>query len=216
MIRTLILGAAAVFAALGGSAEATRSLAFDVFMNGDRVGRHSVTLTGPAGAETAQIAIDMAGAVGPIRFSYSHRCTEQWDAGAIKSVSCKDTQGKRVRTLTATRVGDQLQVQGHSFKGLTPMPVLPSSWYRAQTLTASSLLDTRNGRVLPVRVRNMGAETLTLAEGPVAATRYRVRGTAEADIWYDAQGRWVGMKYSVFGQRFEYRKVSPLASAPRA
>lgn len=189
---------------------------FEVIMNGSPVGRHRVEVREDGGAVTADVRIDMKGRVGPIGFTYAHSCTERYAGTRLQSLDCVDREGRRTQTVRASREGEGLRIAGPRNSGLAPASVVPTSWWNAAILRQSQVLDTRNGRVIPLRVERIGAETLTADGRQVAATRYRVRGSATADLWYDGEGRWLKMQFRLRGQSFVYRKLTPIASAPSA
>lgn len=193
-------------------AAAPGATAFDIYMNGERIGRHTVSVARSGEDVRADVRIDMAGRVGPFAFTYAHRCTETWRGGALAALDCEDKEGRKVKTLTARAEAGKLAVSADGRPAAAPANVLPSTWWRAQTIGADKLLDTRNGKVLPVRIRTVGPETVQTASGPVAATRYQLEGSTRADLWYDRDGRWVKIAFRLRGQSFEYR----MATAPDA
>lgn len=215
-----VLAALAAAAALIGSAQAAITpgrVEFEIFRNGTPTGRHVVEVSRAGDAVTARVSIDMAGRVGPFAYAYTHRCTETWRDDALQSLTCTDQERNRPeRRVTAQRNGAGLDVQGAAFTGTAPFGVEPSSWWRKAALQEARILDTRTGALLPLTVQRIGEETVQVGGASVRATRYRVTGTTAADVWYDAEGRWVKMTFRVRGQNFEYRKVTPVASAPRA
>lgn len=221
MTRSAPLVAALVLApALAAPAVAQASTAgrteFQILMNGNPVGRHSVTVTVSGQTATADIAIDMAGRVGPIRFSYSHRCRETWAGNALQSMDCTDVENGARKSARARRDGATIAITGTGFTGTVPATLLPSSWWRSGTVRQSELLDSRDGRVTRVRVQRLGESTVTVAGSPVPATHWRIRGSVNTDLWYDSAGRWVGTAFRLAGQSFEYRKTTRLENAPRA
>lgn len=192
------------------------SLAFDVYMNGGRVGRHAIDVVQTSAGETrADVRIDLAGRVGPFSFTYAHRCTETWRGRALQSLACEDREGRKVRRLTAQASGDRLVLDVNGRPAAAPVDVLPSTWWRAGTAKASALLDTRNGKMLSVRVRTVGREMVEAPDGVVEATRYHLEGSTKADLWYDGSGRFVKMAFRLRGQSFEYKLVTPVSTAPR-
>ncbi len=42
----------------------------------------------------------------------------------------------------------------------------------------------------------MGRENFTLDGRTIQADRVRVQGTLTSDLWYDAEGRWVGCAFT--------------------
>ncbi len=217
-MRSLVLAAVAFAAAAPAFASqaTTGRTEFRIYMNGAPVGRHVVSVTPAAGGVEADVSIDMKGRVGPFAFSYTHRCEERWSGDALQSLACTDRENNRAKSARATRDAGGVRVEGTAFKGEAPATIEPSSWWRSDTVRQSRLIDTRTGALMPVRVTRIGTETVDVGGERVQATRYRVRASQDADIWYDQAGRWVKMSFRLRGQQFEYRKVTPVASAPRA
>lgn len=217
-MRRVFLAAVAFAAAAPAVASqpATGRTEFRIYMNGEPVGRHVVSVTPTAGGVEADVSIDMKGRVGPFGFSYTHRCAERWSGDALQSLVCTDRENNRAQSARATRAGDAVRIEGSAFKGVGPATIEPSSWWRSDTVRQTRLIDTRTGALMPVRVTRIGTEAVEVAGERVQATRYRVRASQDADIWYDQAGRWVKMSFRVRGQQFEYRKVTPVSAAPRA
>jgi Family of unknown function (DUF6134) len=188
---------------------------FEILMNGKPVGRHVVTVTEAGSLTRARIEIDMAGRIGPIGFTYSHRCDEAWSGDTLVSINCTDRENRKTASLSGQRDGVNLKINGTGFKGNAPAGILPSSWWRASTTRQRQIMDSRDGRIANFSVNRVGAETLQIGGAPVQTTHYRVRGVAAKDLWYDAQGRWVRSTFRLAGQSFDYRKRTPVASAPR-
>lgn len=189
---------------------------FDVFRGGEKNGRHAVEVARAGEGYTVRVSIDLAGQVLLFPFSYRHRCTETWAAGQLAALSCTDQEnGGRTQAVTAQRREGGLQVRGPGFNGVAPAALIPTSWWRRDIMGQSQLLDTRTGRLMPVRVRRIGEETVQAGGELVRATRYRLSAASDTDVWYDVEGRWVRMSFSISGQTFEYRLISPRSSAPK-
>lgn len=218
-MKQVILAALAgtsILAAPGVSEASTGRTEFEILMNGRPVGRHVVTVTEASGTTTARIAINMAGRIGPINFSYNHRCEERWRGNQLMSLNCSDTENRATRTVSGSLTGPNFVVDGTAFKGNAPASILPTSWWRSATTSAGRALSTRDGRLTNLSATRIGNETVTVAGSPVQATRYRIRGPVTTELWYDSAGRWVGNAFRIAGQSFTYRKLTPLSSAPRA
>jgi hypothetical protein len=188
---------------------------FEILMNGRPVGRHVVTVTEAGGITTARISIDMAGRVGPIGFTYAHRCEEQWRGNQLINLTCTDRENRSTKTVSGMLEGTNFVINGSGFRGNAPANILPTSWWRSATLRQNRVVNTRDGKLSPLSATRVGVETLTIGGAPVQATHYRIRGPANTDLWYDANGRWVGNAFRIAGQSFVYRKLTPLAGAPR-
>jgi hypothetical protein len=104
---------------------------FEILMNGRPVGRHVVTVTEAGGITTARISIDMAGRVGPIGFTYAHRCEEQWRGNQLINLTCTDRENRSTKTVSGMLEGTNFVINGSGFRGNAPANILP-------TATASS------------------------------------------------------------------------------
>jgi hypothetical protein len=184
-------------------------------MNGRPVGHHVVTVTEAGGITTARIAIDMAGRVGPIGFSYTHRCEERWRGNQLLRLDCTDRENRSSKSVSGSLVGGKFVVQGTGFKGAVPAEIVPTSWWRSATVRQSRILNSRDGKLTPIQAKSLGETTVTIGGVSVPATHYRIRGPANTDVYYDKLGRWVGTAFRIAGQSFVYQKLTPLSSAPR-
>jgi hypothetical protein len=219
MSRTSLALAASGLAALAALAPAVAEAitpgrtSFQILMNGNPVGTHSVTVSGGGDTASVRVAIDMAGRIGPVRFTYSHRCEETWRRGALQSLNCTDRENNRTSSVSVALEGSALAVNGTGFRGQAPVATLPSSWWNAGTVRQSGrVLDSRDGRLIRLAATRVG-------ESQVAgqrATHWRLRGGVDKDIWYDEAGRWVKSSFRLAGQAFEYRLTTPVSAAPRA
>lgn len=208
--------AAAATPAAAASSVTPGRIEFDVFRGGERSGRHAVEVARAGDGFTVRVSIDLAGQVLLFPFSYAHRCTETWSAGKLTRMACTDREnGGATQQISAQAQNGRLQIRGPGFNGVAPSEALPTSWWRYDIMRQSRLLDTRTGRMMPVRVRRVGEETVQVGAERVRATRYRLTGSADTDVWYDSEGRWVRMTFTISGQTFEYRLTSPRSAAPK-
>ena len=188
---------------------------FEITMNGRAIGNHIITVTEAAGITTARISIDMAGRVGPIGFTYSHRCEEQWRGAQLLKLDCTDRENRSTKTLKGALVGPNFVVNGSGFKGNAPASILPTSWWRLSTVRQTRIMNSRDGKLTNISASRVGLQPVDTAAGPVQATHYRIRGPANTELYYDASGRWVGNTFRLAGQSFAYRMLTPISGAPR-
>lgn len=188
---------------------------FEIMMNGRAIGNHIVTVTEAAGITTARISIEMAGRVGPIGFTYSHRCEEQWRGAQLLKVDCTDRENRSTKTLTGALVGTNFVVNGSGFKGNAPTTILPTSWWRFSTIRQSRIMNSRDGKLTSISASRVGPDMVSTAAGPIQATHFRIRGPANTELYYDAAGRWVGNTFRLAGQSFAYKLLTPVTAAPR-
>jgi hypothetical protein len=203
-------------AIMNDSARATPGrIDFEITMNGRPIGNHEVAVTEAGGITTARISIDMAGRVGPIGFTYAHRCEEQWRGTQLLRLDCTDRENRSTKTLTGALEGANFVVNGSGFKGNVPVTIIPTSWWRFSTVRQSRIMNSRDGKLANINASRVGPATLASANGPIQATHFRVRGPANTELYYDASGRWVGNTFRLAGQNFAYRLLTPVSGAPK-
>lgn len=150
------------------------SLRFDVVRKGKDIGDHTYRFSGGKGAFTVKVATDIAVKVPLIRttaYSFKHASVEQWKGGKLQQISSNTNDD-----------GDphQLKTAG---KG-----ALPASLWNDDIVRSGKLLNTIDGKMMKVRVADLGNETVKTRRGAVAAHHYRMSGDLARDLWYDADG----------------------------
>lgn len=203
--------AALTLLSLSPSAAAAAELdaAFDIIRKGDRIGFHAVKVeeTGDGGFRV-ETRIEMQVKFGPIPvFRYEHVSTELWRDGKVVSVESTTDNNGKAESLKAERMGDLLAVDGTQYKGEAPGDAIPSSYWNKAIVSTKTLLDTQNGRLIDVKVANLG-ETTSPTGAP--AEQHRVSGSVDLNLWYSGE-RWVGADFVVRGQSLTYRLVDEAA-----
>ncbi len=206
MFRTLLLVLLLMVAAPQARAFQAQNLVFDVTQNGSPFGTHRITVRPSGDTTSVSVAISLRATAGPITlFSYNHTCTEAWQAEALQSLDCTTRRGGRTTRVTAQAGADGIRVTGPRFTGVAPANLLPSSWWNVGLTSATRMINTENGRLEPIRVRNMGSQAVTVGARSVQATHFQIAGSIVLDAWYDASGRLVRMAFTAQGRRIEYR-----------
>lgn len=218
-MRVLALAAVTALSLVSAAATATPSdagrLEFEVFRNGEPLGRHIISVSGSGDSLRARSELDLRASMGPVTvFRMEQTCTENWSEGMLSGLSCNTLRdGRRTRVRAHMRNG-RLLVSGEEGEHWFPIGSFPTSWWTEPPTNASALIDTQTGAPIRVRVRNMGNETYMVGGQRIQAQRIQVQGAIIVDLWYDMAGRWVGCEFRTRGQNIEYRLASPINAAP--
>jgi hypothetical protein len=199
------------------SAEPSRPgrLEFEVTRNGSPFGVHSVVVSRAGERLQSRSSVTLRASVGPVTvYRYEHRCQETWDDAQLVALSCSTLKNGRELSVNGAVSDDALVIAGAGGEERFALGALPTTWWTRPPTNVNSLIDTETGAPMPVRITSMGRETIDVGGVSIEAERIRVQGTLAVDLWYDAQGRWVGCRFTARGQTIEYRLTSPLASAP--
>lgn len=216
-MRMLALAVAAL--CLSGAAVAAPSEAgrteFEVLRNGEPFGTHVIEVSGAGDDLRARSTVALRAGLGPLTvFRLEQTCTETWSDGVLAGLACSTLKDGR-RTQVRGEVRDnRLHVSGAEGEHWFPLGAFPTSWWTRPPTGAEALIDTETGAPMQVRVTRMGRETITVGGHSVQADRIRVQGTLTVDLWYDAEGRWVGCAFTARGQNIVYRLASPRGAAP--
>ena len=219
-MRSITLAAAAAaLLAIAGSATATPSdpgqTVFEVTRNGAPFGTHTINVSESGDTLRAQSRIAMRANAGPITmFRLEQTCAETWTGGSLASLTCNTLKDGRRFQVRGERQNNRLRVVGTSGENWFPISAFPSTWWTAPPTSTTTFIDTATGAPLRARVTLVGRESFEAGGQRIQADHYRVAGALTADLWYDANGRWVGCSFIARGQRIEYRLTSPLNGAP--
>ncbi len=125
---------------------------------------------------------------------------ELWDTrGLLKLSSDIDNNGDDV-DIVAQRSNDGYVWQcyeGDAHQVPATVDVFPTNHWHPGVLLKNQLFNTLTGHMIDVSVSSAGFETLETASGPIRAERFVYDWELdETESWYDAEGRWVGLRFS--------------------
>lgn len=192
---------------------------YEVRRNGSPIGSHRLTFRRHDGVLVinAQFSISITFLGFPV-YRYDYRSEEIWKDGCMRSVEAWiDDDGKRW-TVTGREKGDELRVSGPSGNFVIERPVFPTNHWNAEVVRTNAVFNTLTGRLNEVNIKRVGDETVPTGTGPRKATHYRFTGELETNVWYDAAGRWVKMRFQgKDGSPIEYicQRCGPPPSSER-
>jgi len=212
MMRAGVLAAALWLAsplvAASASVPVDGVLDFTVLRNGSEIGYHRVAFRESGSELEVDIDILLEVGLGPITlYRYEHDNVELWhDGRLIRFASQTDNNGEDL-TVTAVVDNGGMVIEGSAVEGgraQAPFAVPTSYWNPDLLRGATTLVDTQNGRLLDVSVTPLGLEEIEVRGQTIQASRYRLQGDLKADVWYDAEDRWVKLEFRLKGADFEY------------
>jgi hypothetical protein len=179
---------------------------FEVLRNGKPVGQHRTQFLRRDGFLVVDSKMTLS-----IRFMfieayrYRYEATEHWcDGRLVKLEATVDANGDRSRTYAAAD-GDRLSIEGPDGRASAPLGVISTNHWHAGVLDTDTVLNTLTGNLNRVRIERCATPNPD-GEGPAGAACYDYSGDLSARVWYDREGRWVGLAFDgEDGSRFEYR-----------
>lgn len=191
------LGAAVVFGAAAAQAE---TLNYTVTRDGSTIGTHSVTIDANGGA--TQVAIDTDIEVKVLfvtAYKFKHSSREAWQNGQLMSITSTTDDDGTPKELTVRAENGRLTVdsvvKGQDRRQYATVGTLPASLWNPDTVKQGELLNTLDGQMMQVRIEDKGAATVEAGGKSVDAHHYAISGELTRELWFDAQGRLVRMRF---------------------
>jgi len=150
------------------------ALNFDVIRKGTDIGEHSYRFSGSSGAFSVSVVTDIAVRIPLIRtvvYSFQHSSTEQWKGGKLQKLMSKTNDDGKPHQLSVSAKG-----------------MVPASLWDEDTVRSGKLLNTVDGKVMSVRIADLGTDSVDTKRGKISAHHYRMTGDLARDLWYDADG----------------------------
>lgn len=195
--RELIVGAAgfalAPSAVLAGP---PGRLAFAVFRNGTKVGEHQMSFSGDDDNRTVTTDVALTVKVGPVPvYKYKHSAVEKWAGGKWVSIETTTNGNGKVYKASGRQMGGYVQIAGPKGAVRGPADAVPlSHWNQANF--GKPLFNQQEGQLLKVTCSK------------VKPGHWRIRGDAEIDDFYDAQGNWMALSGKLEdGSKLEYKRI---------
>jgi len=182
-------------------------IAFQVYRDGARLGHHRVTFRRED--QDLRVDIDIKLEVKLLFltvFSYHHQNREVWRDGRLVAIDTKTDDDGQSYWMRGRATEQGLAVEGSSGRFLAPADVMPTSYWNAETVRKSRLLDTQHGRLVEIEIAPAGLENVPLEGGPVEARRYSMTGDLTLELWYTPQGEWAKTSFEARGASVIYAR----------
>ncbi len=179
------------------AAAATTDLApktFAVSLDDKPIGEHRFGFAAAAGDErqvTSDASFDVR-LLGIVVYRYRHHAVEHWRGDCLASIEARtDENGK------TTEVHEVADADGP----LTGC-IMSFAYWNMGMLKQTQLLNAQTGKLEPVAIVSKGNGEVEAHGSRIAAARWRISGPVHPiDVWYAADGQWVGLDSTVAGGR---------------
>lgn len=176
-------------------------ISFDVFREGEKVGRHNVIFSRISPRDlsvVARLELQVTFLSIPV-YEFLYRSSAVWRDGRLKTLNAHIDDDGEIITVRALTTGLGLNILGPKGQVEWRDSLYPTNHWNARVLSQSQVLNTLNGDISRVQIAATGRERIR-AEGTwVQATRYQYSGDIDTTVWYDDAGRWVKMRFTAKG-----------------
>jgi hypothetical protein len=180
---------------------------FEVRRDGALVGSHTVSFARDgdrlATSTRFEVAVDVL-FITAYRYLYASEAT--WTGACLEALTATTDDNGRESVVRVSRSGQRLAVSGPGGAASAPPATLPTEHWAYAVVGDELVINTITGRVNRVDISPAVSETIKLADGrAISARRYVYSGELDNEVWYDAAGRWVKMRFPAKdGSSIEY------------
>ncbi|MDY0873364.1 DUF6134 family protein [Dongia rigui] len=180
---------------------------YEILRNGDAVGehlisfqRHGDTIIAEARSKIAVPFLFMTA----YRFDYHSRSV--WRAGAMVDLDAVTSDDGDTSQVSIEQLNGKLRVTGSAGSTMLSTALPPTEHWSKSFISQGEIINTITGRVNEVRLSKLSDAFVPTATGMARADRYTLAGDLNLETWYDAEGRWLGMRFQgKDGSMIEYR-----------
>lgn len=163
-------------------------LTYEIRKDGDPIGREVVTINDDGSAKIVTVETHTRATVLFMDFRYDHSRREEWVDGALRHV-VGDTDDDGTKThLDAVAVDGGWRLSVNGVDTVRQEQSLPLTLWGQAILSRHVLFSVIDAKPYKVEVTPQGQQSLTVGGKAVAAGHFTMKGDAERELWYGADG----------------------------
>jgi hypothetical protein len=183
------------------------------------IGTHLVTMS----SDNSEVVIRAVSRVRVKRFLWEYRLesdyTEVWRGGRLYTYEGVTSEGRNASDdairVSAQAFGDKLIIEGPLGRIEAPGTILSTHPWNPRIVDQGLLMHSRTGELKHVTVRVAADEWMQVGDKSIKARKYRMSGEVSRELWYDASGLCVQMRFTKRGRSVTFRlKSASLAATP--
>ncbi len=179
---------------------------FEVRRGDQPIGTHSIRFSQDGADTQVDIEIDLRVTFGPFTmFRYEHTNREIWRDGQLVSLETATNDDGDSYRVSARATPDGLEVANNDEIFIAPLDILPTSYWNADTLARSELLDTQRGTIASIAVERGTRQAIDLGNTSGIAQRSEISGDLDLSVWYTDEGQLGRIAFTARGSEIDYR-----------
>ena len=188
---------------------------FDIYRNNKHIGKHifSFKKTDNEIAVESEIKFQIK-KFGVVLYKYHVKGTEYYKDGKLIKFNSKTNQNGKEKYVNLKAEGNDLIIDGSSFKGKVSHEYLLGTWWNHSIVKAPAQISAVSGRIIKQKVTFLGKEEIKLGNKTFKTLHFNFSSTDEklkkgkklnTDVWYDEETlTWVKASFKKSGV-WEYR-----------
>ena len=190
---------------------------FDIYRNNKNIGKHifSFERSGDEISVYSKINFEIK-KLGVVLYSYFVEGTEYYKNDKLIKFKSKTNQNGKEKYVNLKSEGDELVIDGSSFKGNVPTNYLLGTWWNHSIVEAEAQISAVSGRVIKQKVTFLGKENIKINAKSYKALHFNFSSTDESlskdkrlntDVWYDEETlNWIKASFKKKGN-WEYKLI---------
>jgi hypothetical protein len=186
---------------------------FDVYLDDRPIGEHRFAVDHQGERlrveSTADFQVDFLFLTA---FRYDHRAVEEWDGDCLARLEARTERNGKALEVEGHRVAGGFLVEGpDGEEALLPDCRATFAYWDPAILQRDRLINAQNGAHVEVSARSLGTEEIQVGDRSIPAQAWVLEAEERTiKLWYDDQGRWLGLESTVEGGRtLRYRLTEP-------
>jgi len=190
---------------------------FDIYRNNKHIGKHifSFKKLDNEIAVESEINFEIK-KLGLVLYKYHVKGTEYYNDGKLIKFNSKTNQNGKEKYVNLKVEGNDLIIDGSSFKGKVSQEYLLGTWWNHSIVNAPAQISAVSGRIIKQKVTFLGKEEIKLGNKTFKTLHFNFSSTDKklkkdkrlnTDVWYEEETlNWVKAAFEKKG-KWEYKLV---------
>ena len=195
--------------------ENLNKIEFDIYRNNKHIGTHIFSFKKQNDLLTVESEIKFEiKKLGIVLYKYYVKGTEYYRDEKLFKFNSKTNQNGKEKYVNVVSEGEELLIDGSSFKGKVPINYLLGTWWNHSIVESEAQISAVSGRIIKQKVTFLGKEKIQFGEKTINALHFNFSSTDEklskdkrlnTDVWYEEKSlNWVKASFKKKGN-WEYR-----------
>lgn len=181
----------------------SKTLVFDVFLDGKKIGYHRFDIDGTSNdaAVRSEASFDVK-FLFVTAFSYRHTANESWSNGCLDEIEARTDSNGDLLSVVGERTGDGFVIDTGESEAELPKCVMSFAYWNPGFLEQPRLLNPQTGEYLDVEVQELGSDLLRIDGREIRARSVRLTARKmDIRLWYSEDSEWLALESVAKGGR---------------
>ena len=171
--------------------------AFDVFLDKNKIGKHTFILNNNTLISKAKFNVKV---LFINAYQYNHTEVEQWQGDCLSGLEAHTVENKAITDVKGAKNEMGFEVSKGETKQTLPACSMTFAYWNPKILKQKQLLNPQNAEYLNTEIEKLANETIMVKGKPTETTHYKLKGAIDGknklniELWYNLSNEWVALK----------------------